>query len=160
MNEIRRARTRADFERFHQLLVVYENALPQELRHGSVPALEELERTHAEREAALLALSGDEVIGCVALRRRDDRTAIVMRLFVQPHARGRGAARALVKAAIDFAREHGYDRIVLDTHKGELPAAYALYLSMGFRECAAFDKVSYACPTFMELRLRNSTDGG
>ena len=45
------------------------------------------------------------------------------------------------------------DCVVLDTHAERLPAAYGLYLSLGFSDCDAYGTVDYACPTYMELRL-------
>ena len=57
-------------------------------------------------------------------------------------------------SAIAFARDSGFHRLVLDTEKSELVAAYRLYRSLGFEECAPFASVSYDTPTFMELPLR------
>ncbi|MBV8196853.1 MAG: GNAT family N-acetyltransferase, partial [Candidatus Eremiobacteraeota bacterium] len=71
----------------------------------------------------------------------------------KPESRGVGAARLLTTAAIEFARQRGRRRVVLDTHKEQLPAAYALYRSLGFADCSPYESVSYACPTFMELIL-------
>jgi len=44
-------------------------------------------------------------------------------------------------------------RLVLDTARERLRAAYELYRSLGFRECEPYGAVDYRCPTFMELRL-------
>lgn len=143
-----------DFERFHQLFVEYEAYLPANLRHGEVPDAQTLARTYAEPNIAFLAMRGDDAIGCAAVRRNDATTGSLHHLFVQPQHRGLGAARGLVNAAIDFLRERGYARMVLDTNKEELPAAYNLYRSLGFTECEPFDTVGYAHPTFMDLDLR------
>lgn len=151
---IRRAQSDADFVAFHALLGEYEQDLPPKLRHGVVASVNAVQRTYAGRDAAFLATLDGNVIGCVAVASLDGEAAILMRLFVTPQSRGLGAARTLVTAAIDFVREAGYARVVLDTEKALLPAAYELYRSMGFAECAPYAAVEYDNPTFMELHLR------
>jgi|HubBroStandDraft_1064217.scaffolds.fasta_scaffold130715_2 GNAT superfamily N-acetyltransferase len=150
---IQRVQAVADFELLHELLAEYECDLPEVLRHGAVPRVVELAREQGEREASFLSVAGETAIGCVAVRQGDGATAILMRLYVKPQSRGFGAARALVRAAIEFAAKSGYERIALDTDKEQLQPAYALYLSMGFHDCTPFAKVSYPCATFMERLL-------
>jgi putative acetyltransferase len=158
MIEVTPAKSDSDFERLHDLFVAYEADLPEDLRHGAVPPIHELRATYGQDNAAFLALIGVEAIGCVAVRELDAQTALLLRLFVRPASRGLGAARLLSSAAIEFAKDGGYRRVVLDTNKVQLKAAYRLYRSLGFQECDAFTAVTYACPTFMELPLRNATD--
>jgi hypothetical protein len=50
-----------------------------------------------------------------------------------------------------------YARIALDTERERLPAAYALYASLGFRDCEPYGPVSYENPTFMELPLSQAS---
>jgi GNAT superfamily N-acetyltransferase len=49
----------------------------------------------------------------------------------EPHARGAGLGRRLVRTCIDFARTAGYQKMVLWTHS-ILTAARAIYASEGF----------------------------
>ncbi|MCW3045798.1 MAG: family N-acetyltransferase [Solirubrobacterales bacterium] len=56
---------------------------------------------------------------------------LVEDLFVEEAARGAGLGRALVRGAIERARERGCRRIELDVNEGN-PAALALYESFGF----------------------------
>jgi len=151
-----RAGSAEDYRDLHRILLAYEAYLPEALRHGAVPAPEDLARIFGEPSAALLARIDGATIGCVCIDAQD-ATAVRMRhLFVDPAQRSHGAGRALVSALIDFARERGYQRVVLDTHKETLEAAYRLYTSFGFVECASCEPVTYACPTYMELRLTSS----
>jgi GNAT superfamily N-acetyltransferase len=67
------------------------------------------------------------------VRRLDDETAEIKRMYVVPDARGRGFGRRLLAALEDAARELGYRRVRLDTG-AEQPRALALYRSAGYRE--------------------------
>jgi putative acetyltransferase len=142
-----------DFAQLRALLGEYEESLSPDLRHGSVPDIASLRATYAKPNAAFLARINDDVAGCIGLVARDEESAIVQRLYAKPSLRGQGVGRGLVATAIDFARRCGYRRVVLDTHAERLPAAYALYLSLGFSDCEAYGSVDYACPTYMELQL-------
>jgi GNAT superfamily N-acetyltransferase len=154
---IRRARDDADVAMLHAMFVEYEADLPLTLRHGEVPSAPALAQIYARRNAAFLASREGAAIGCIAVKEFDERTALVLRLFVKPRERGHGAARSLVTAAIRFARDAGFERLVLDTNKEQLMPAYLLYRSFGFEECAPFAEVSYDAPTFMELPLSGKT---
>jgi len=145
-----RARTVADFQALWGLLIEYEAGLPPELRHGSVPDSTALKSTYVKRSAAFVAAAEGRIVGCVAVAELDAGTAVMMRLFVRPANRGMGAARVLVNAALRFVRRCRYGRVVLDTDKERLRAAYCLYRSLGFTECEPYASVEYACPTFME----------
>lgn len=54
------------------------------------------------------------------------------RLRVAPQAKGTGPGRALAETAITFARSADYAEIRLDTLRTRMPAAIALYRSLGF----------------------------
>jgi GNAT superfamily N-acetyltransferase len=140
-------------ETFRRLIREYQAWLPEDLR---VPNLDVEVEQLTERygtDGLLLAYERDRPVGCVVLSRRDPETAEIKRLYVEPSARGTGVGRALAKAAIDRARTAGHKRIVLDTHRSRLEAAYALYRALGFEECDAYGEADYACPTFLALSL-------
>ena len=52
-------------------------------------------------------------------------------VWVDPNARGAGAGRALLEAAIEAATHRGYHRLVLEVGDHNAPAI-ALYARMGF----------------------------
>lgn len=144
---------RQRLETFERLIREYQEWLPEDLR---VSNLAEEVGQLIERYGAdglLLGYDGDRPVGCVVLCRRDDETAEIKRLYVVPAARGTGMGRALTEAAIARARAAGHRRIVLDTHRSRLEAAYRLYRSLGFEECEAYGEADYACPTFLALGL-------
>lgn len=93
----------------------------------------------------ILAVDGpsDDVLGCIAFRPlnlHDDFMQSrqnglcfceLKRLYVYPKARGRQVARKLIQAAIEAARQIGYDEMFLDTLP-KMQAAIKLYESEGF----------------------------
>jgi GNAT superfamily N-acetyltransferase len=85
----------------------------------------------------LLATVDGEPVGCVGLRRIDDQTAELKRMYVRPHARGRGIARELLAACEREALELGYAQLWLETGTMQ-PEAVTLYLSSGYEPIPAF----------------------
>ena len=129
---------------FYELIAEYEASLSPELRHAKLEPF----------IVGFMASLDGEPCGCLALDERDATTGIVKRLYVKPSFRGHGIARALMDDLLAAARKRGYTRVILDTNREQLAAAYKLYLSMGFTEYAGgCEGVEYACPTFMELQL-------
>jgi len=85
-----------------------------------------------EREAAWIAEVGAQRVGCVFLVARDEQTAQLRILLVDPAARGRQLGRRLVDECVGFARKAGYKRLMLWTNE-PLAAARHIYLAAGFR---------------------------
>ena len=78
-----------------------------------------------------VALAEGRVVGCIALRRFDEESCELKRLYVLPAFRGHGIARGLTRRLIAEARAIGYRRMLLDTLPF-LRSAIALYESEGF----------------------------
>ena len=141
---IRRAQAQdADFVR--DLLQEYASGLAVDLSFQDFEA--ELADPLGFYEVVLLAGHG-----CVALRRIDDQTCEMKRLYVRPAGRGSGLGRALAQAVIAHARASDYSRMLLDTLPS-MAAAQALYTSLGFRETEAYRFNPVTGTTFLELVL-------
>lgn len=103
-----------------------------------------VDRLKPEREACWIAARGAERLGAVMLvQARDDKTgrvrpgvAQLRLLLLEPHARGLGLGKRLVRQCSDFARAAGYKRIVLCTQSA-LTAARAIYTAQGYRLVAS-----------------------
>jgi DNA-binding MarR family transcriptional regulator/GNAT superfamily N-acetyltransferase len=83
------------------------------------------------REAGWIAELDGAPAGCVFCMRKDDRTAQLRLLLVEPAARGRGLGEHLVAECLAFARRAGYAEIVLWTND-ILAAARRIYQRAGF----------------------------
>jgi DNA-binding MarR family transcriptional regulator/ribosomal protein S18 acetylase RimI-like enzyme len=84
------------------------------------------------RERFWLAEVDGERAGCVFCVRRDDITAQLRLLLVEPDARGLGIGSRLVGECVEFARAAGYRRMVLWTND-VLGAARRIYQRAGFQ---------------------------
>jgi GNAT superfamily N-acetyltransferase len=87
--------------------------------------------------AFLVAYLDDMAVGCGAVRRLDEATAEIKRMYVDPSVRGRGIGRALVEALECEARLVGVTRIVLETGT-RLAPAIKLYEAMGYARIPPF----------------------
>ena len=79
----------------------------------------------------LMRVAG-EPVACGGLKRLDDETAEIKRMYIVPGFRGQGLSRVLLDALEERARELGYVRVRLDTGDRQ-PAAAALYGAAGYR---------------------------
>ena len=84
-----------------------------------------------EREQCWVADRDDRILGGVFVCEEDERTARLRLLYVEAEARALGIGAALVRQCSDFAREAGYERIVLTTH-AVLDSARKLYAAEGY----------------------------
>ena len=86
----------------------------------------------------LLARADGEAVGCIAYRRIGNAICEMKRLYVRKTDHGRGTGRRLCLALLDAARQDGYALVRLDT-ASRLAEAIALYRSLGFRGCPAYN---------------------
>ena len=85
----------------------------------------------------LVALDDGRLIGTGAVRRHDEQTAELKRMWLLEGYHGQGIGYRLLLALIDFARQKGYRRMVLTT--GDIQErAIQFYRRVGFEPIALY----------------------
>jgi putative acetyltransferase len=87
--------------------------------------------------AFVVAYLDEQAVGCGAVRRIDQATAELKRMYVAPSARGRGIGRALVQELERQAKALGVTKVVLETGT-RLAPAIKLYEGMGYTPIPLF----------------------
>jgi GNAT superfamily N-acetyltransferase len=85
----------------------------------------------------VIARADGRAVGCGAVRKLDDATAEVKRMYVEPGLRGHGVGMRILEALEAAALEMGTRRLVLETgiYQAE---AIALYRKAGFKPVACW----------------------
>jgi len=89
------------------------------------------------RGAFLIARSERQPVGCGAIRKLDDTTAELKRMYVLPKSRGQGVGRELLQHLEAVGRELGVARLVLETGIRQ-PEAISMYRKYGYTEIPLF----------------------
>jgi ribosomal protein S18 acetylase RimI-like enzyme len=94
-----------------------------------------------------------KIVGTTAVRnlKEYESTCELKRMYVLSNFRRLGLGQKLLDIAIDFAKNIGYSRMVLDSSK-TLYAARALYLKKGFVDIPRYND-NYRADVFMERKL-------
>ena len=87
--------------------------------------------------AFVVAYLEGAAVGCGAVRRLNERTAELKRMYVEPSARGQGIGRAIVEALEREADRIGVTQVVLETGT-RLAPAIRLYESLGYSRIPLF----------------------
>lgn len=90
----------------------------------------------------LIAILGDALVGCGALKSAGPAVGEIKRLWVAHSARGQGLGQQLLSALEDEARKLGMESIHLDTNRS-LTEAQALYEKNGYVEVSCFNDDPY-----------------
>jgi putative acetyltransferase len=100
----------------------------------------------------ILARLDGKPCGCVALRRINDRTCEMKRLYVRPESRGLRMGGELVRRIIEAAEARGYETMRLDTLPS-MKSAVSLYRAFEFQEIEPYIYNPIPGAMFMEKRL-------
>lgn len=119
-----------------RLLRDLETELVERYRGTPGEGYADVDPTHPEHFAPpggtfLVASSNGGAVGCGGIRRVDERTAEIKRMYVVPEHRGNGIARAVLAELERWAGAAGYERIILESGTAQ-PDACALYESSGY----------------------------
>ena len=111
----------------------------------------ELKYSHPEGRL-YIALCDGNTAGCIALRKLDDKSCEIKRLYVRNTYRGNGIGNVLTDTLIDDARQIGYQHILLDTFPF-LDRAVHMYQTRGFQEIEKYNNSPMASTIYMKLDL-------
>ena len=79
----------------------------------------------------VVVYEGETAIGCGAIRKFDDHSMEVKRMYVTPGNRQRGIASMVLKELENWCVELGYKKCILETGRNQ-PEAIALYTKNGY----------------------------
>lgn len=136
----------------------WEGSLEDSLRHfsasGDFADMDDVVGHYFDRGGLfLVALDGAQLIGSGALRRLDDQTAELKRMWLAERYQGKGIGFQIITRLFGFARRHGYTRVRLQTSP-EQTRAIAFYRRVGFYDIPSYtedlEEIS------MEITLRGT----
>ena len=152
--KIVKVKTSEQIKEIRQLFLEYEEYLCVDLCFQSFEEeLSKLPGDYAPPEGRLLlAVDGDQVVGCVALRKLSEGICEMKRLFVREKCRGKGIGRKLAQEIISVAKSIGYSLMRLDT-LSKLNEAIGLYNSLGFKKTDSYYNNPLPGVVYWELDL-------
>ncbi|MBR3294404.1 MAG: GNAT family N-acetyltransferase [Oscillospiraceae bacterium] len=107
---------------------------PEDSVAGTLAYIEDL--LDAEREAFLVAVTGDQIVGFAHLdgcgTKKKTKHRCEFALSIQQGFRGQGIGRCLVDSLISLAADAGYEQIELNVIEANTPGV-SLYQSCGFQ---------------------------
>jgi putative acetyltransferase len=113
--------------------------------------MDDISANYAGPSGTFLVLIDDgQVVGTGAIRRLDDQTCELKRMWFLPPYRGKGYGTKMSELLLGFARSAGYKRVRLDTAP-ELESATKLYQRLGFGPRERYN--DGPCTMFMEKQL-------
>lgn len=112
----------------------FQNEIIPERVNLGMSALQGLEKL----EVIYLMYDGKKAIACGGLKKVNDETAELARMYTDADYRGQGLAKVIVEKVVIYAKSVGYKRLILDTWM-KSKSARKLYQDMGFKEREAFD---------------------
>jgi putative acetyltransferase len=115
--------------------------------------LAEIEIMYNEKDGGIvLCVDDDKYIGCSAIRKIDDTTCELKRMWVQPSYQGKKIGEALLNECIAIAKKLNYKQIRLDTLSRLQPAIH-LYKKYGFVETTAYYNNPNANVVYMKIDI-------
>lgn len=127
-----------DFRSLCKKLDDFQNDIFPERKFLNMSALDGLEKL----EIIFLMYDGEKAIACGGLKRVNETTAELARMYTDDNYRGQGLAKQIIKEVLNYGKNSGYKKIILDTWKDSVSARH-LYTSFGFKERPPFDTKTF-----------------
>ena len=100
----------------------------------------------------ILASDHESVIGCVAIRRINEREGELKRMYVAPEYQNKGFGKTLLQKALLLARECNYEKVKLDT-LNYMAAAIHLYQQAGFYKIPPYYPNPISTAVYFEIEI-------
>jgi GNAT superfamily N-acetyltransferase len=84
-------------------------------------------------KTAVVAYNNQANAGCGCFKMYDNKSVEIKRMFVEPNSRGKGISKLILNELLDWAKEIGYTRAVLETGLNQ-PESIGLYQKSGFKK--------------------------
>ena len=133
------AETKSDFEQGKELFREYATSLGVDLSFQDFEKeLITIDQQYRQPKGGLiLAFKDEQPVGCAGVRKLEDDTAELKRMYVKVECRGYNIGVGLLERSLKLARELGYKKMRLDTLKN-MTKAQSLYQSFGFYEIPSY----------------------
>lgn len=120
--------TDSDFQVFYQITEDFYSSLVggESKRSGFVPY-----NASAEIPDVIIASQDGKAVGCAGLKKYDDKSTEIKRVWVQPGYRGHHIANEMMTLAENKARHQGFERVILQT-RPQMTEAVKMYESRGY----------------------------
>ncbi len=88
-------------------------------------------------DTVVIAYKGGVAVGCGCLKKVDQETAEIKRMFVRPDSRGLGVSHLIMEDLEKWAKELGINKLILETLHKQL-SAISLYEKRGYQRIANY----------------------
>lgn len=137
-----------------QVTNFYEKCLPESGRlfepKGIHKGLTEIEKTY---DYFLCLFNESEVIGTIAVNRMDEDKCELRSVYLLEEYHGKGLGRKMMKEAICYAKDSGFQEMYLDTISSMSQKAIRMYKKFGFINVKKYKNTLHS-DVFMKLTLR------
>lgn len=107
------------------------NVIPESDQKIDDEDLRKIPEIYSGRGRFWVAVEGNNVIGTIAIRDTGNNVAKLNRMFTDSKYYGQGVGQSLLDCAIEFAKEEGFQEIILNTHVN-MQRAHRFYEKNGF----------------------------
>ncbi len=102
----------------------------------------DINKTYFDNDGTfVIARDGETIIASGSLRKIDNESCELKRMYVLKEYRGKGIGNTIAQKLLDFARSHGYKKVYLivwrESTQGQ---AIQFYKKLGFSECEPYQK--------------------
>jgi putative acetyltransferase len=150
------AQTPEDFDTGKQLFEAYAGSLEIDLSFQNFSEeLDTIDQQYREPAGGLLLAFFNELpVGCAGVRKLDEETAELKRMYVRDEYRGHKIGVSLLQRALALGAALDYKKLRLDTLEG-MTNARKLYSSFGFYEIPSYRFNPHPGAIYMEKDLQN-----